>query len=119
MDDGLVIPAIKVALDGLQQRQRVIANNVANINTPGYQARTVDFENALASAVATDPNASQDTLSSTITSGYTNDPSRQDGNNVSLEKETLAGTETNLRYSLALRAVDGRFASMRDVLRGA
>ena len=116
--DGLIIPAIKVALDGLQQRQRVIADNVANINTPGFQARTLDFENALTSAVATDPNASIDTLSSSVTSGFTTDPSRQDGNNVILEKETLNGTETNLRYSMALRAIDGRFATMRDVLKG-
>ena len=118
MTDGLIIPAIKVALDGLQQRQRVIADNVANINTPGFQARTLDFENALSSAVSTDPRASIDTLSSTITSGFTGDPSRQDGNNVSLEKETLNGTETNLRFSMALRAIDGRFATMRDVLKG-
>ena len=32
-------------------RQRVIANNIANINTPGYHAQRVEFENALAASV--------------------------------------------------------------------
>jgi len=38
--------ALQVALGGLVARQRTIANNVANIQTPGYHAGTVAFEDA-------------------------------------------------------------------------
>ena len=118
MADDLVIPALKVALDGLAQRQRVIATNVANIQTPGYQAQNVDFESALQSAMSLSPNASISDLSSTITQSGTGDPSREDGNNVNLDRETLLGSKTNLQYSLALKAIDGRFQTMRDVVKG-
>jgi flagellar basal-body rod protein FlgB len=119
VDDRLVMPALMVALDGLAQRQRVSADNVANLQTPGFRARTVEFEAALAEAVSTSPTASAADLSGAIGSGYTTDPAREDGNNVSLERETLLGTKTNLEFSMALRVVDGRFGVYRDVLRGA
>jgi flagellar basal-body rod protein FlgB len=118
MDGGLVSPALRVALDGLAARQRVIANNVANIQTPGFTAQDVTFEAAMASALGSDPGASVSDLASTLAVASTTDAAREDGNNVSLERETLLGSETNLRYSLALRAVEGRFTTMRDVLKG-
>lgn len=119
MDDRLVMPALKVALNGLAQRQRITADNVANLQTPGFRARTVEFESALADAVSSYPAASAEDLSGSIGTGYTADPAREDGNNVSLEKETLLGTKTNLEYTMALRVVDSRFGIYRDVLRGA
>jgi flagellar basal-body rod protein FlgB len=117
MDDRLVIPALQVALDGLQQRQRIHADNVANIQTPGFRARSIAFESALGQALSFDPAADAGSLSATVSQGWTDDPAREDGNNVNLERETLLGQETNLRYSLAVRAVDGRFGVVRDVLR--
>ena len=39
------------ALDGLSARQSAISSNLANIDTPGYQAQTVDFETALSQEV--------------------------------------------------------------------
>jgi flagellar basal-body rod protein FlgB len=115
--DDLVMPALRVALDGLAQRQRVIADNVANIQTPGYTAKNVDFESALQSALDGQPSASTVDLSGVVTESTSTDPARLDGNNVNLDTQTLLGTDTNLRYDLALRAVEGRFTTMRDVLR--
>ena len=117
MDDRLVIPALQVALDGLAQRQRISADNVANIQTPGFRARSVEFETALGQALTFDPSADAGSLAGAVATGCTSDAAREDGNNVSLERETLLGQETNLRYSLAVRAVDGRFGVVRDVLR--
>jgi flagellar basal-body rod protein FlgB len=117
MDGALVIPALQVALDGLAQRQRISADNIANIHTPGFRARSVEFESALDQALATDPSADASSLSGAVSTGFTSDPALENGNNVSLERETLLGQETNLRYSLAVRAVDGRFGLVRDALR--
>ena len=41
---------VGVALDGLALQQRVIANNIANVNSPGFAAGRVDFETALRNA---------------------------------------------------------------------
>jgi flagellar basal-body rod protein FlgB len=43
---------VQVALDGLAQRQRVIANNIANANSAGFSAQRMDFESALQAAAA-------------------------------------------------------------------
>ena len=117
MDDRLVIPAVDVALDGLKQRLRISADNVANIQTPGYRARSVEFESALDAALGSNPYLDPSSLSGTISQAWTDDPAREDGNNVSLERETLLQQKTNLQYSLAVRAVDGRMGVIRDVLR--
>jgi len=42
--------AAGVALDGLALQQRVIANNIANANTPGFAAQRMEFESALRAA---------------------------------------------------------------------
>ena len=63
MDDRLVIPAVDVALDGLQQRLRISADNVANIQTPGYKARSVEFESALDAALGSNPYLDSSSLS--------------------------------------------------------
>lgn len=117
MDLGLVNPAVSVALDGLMMRQEAIANNVANLTTANYTATNVDFEGALKSALDMPGSGTASTRSfmSTVASSAER---KQDGNNVSLEEQSLLGTETNLRLNLALRAAEGRFNAVRDVLGG-
>jgi flagellar basal-body rod protein FlgB len=118
VDLGLVNPAVSIALDGLMMRQEAIANNVANMSTANYTATNVDFEGALKSALdmpSIGGTASTRSFMSTVASTA---PAKQDGNNVSLEEQALLGTETNLRLNLALRAAEGRFNAVRDVLGG-
>ncbi len=117
----VTMSALTSALNALSLRQRVIANNVANIQTPGFTAQQVSFEEALASQLdaVSSGDADPATLnSSSLTSiQATSDPSRLDGNNVNLDTETLNNIDTGLRYQLMLRAVDSKFATVRDVLR--
>ena len=49
----LTMQAIQTSLDGLAARQRIIAQNLANSETPGYIAQNVNFEDSLRSAMAT------------------------------------------------------------------
>lgn len=99
------------ALDALSLRQRVIANNIANVNTPDYQARKVAFEDALAAAVADGTGAVQASV------GVSLEPTREDGNNVNLDTEVISNTDTTLRYQVATRALEGSFTSIRTALR--
>ena len=111
MFDSVAFVALNSALDGLALRQRVIANNVANINTPNYLAGKVSFENELATAVSRGSGAVRPTEARSL------EPTRTDGNNVNLDSETLLNVDTNLRYQLATQAVDGTFSSLRIAMR--
>jgi flagellar basal-body rod protein FlgB len=105
--------ALRSALTGLAQRQRVIADNVANIQTPNFLARKVKFEDALSDAVSSGSGTVAPTTATSL------EPTREDGNNVNLDEETLSNIDTNLRYQLMLRAVDSKLAILRDSLRTA
>ena len=103
--------AIESALDGLALRQRAIANNIANVNTPGYHARRVEFESALAKSVAEGNDQAAATTSASL------EPTRLDGSNVNLDTETLSNIDTVLRYQFATQAASGPFNSIRTALR--
>ena len=51
MLESVTSAALASAMDGLALRQRAIANNIANVNTPNYHAKRVSFEAALADSV--------------------------------------------------------------------
>ena len=104
--------AMSSALDGLALRQRVIADNVANIHTPGFLAGRVSFEESLAAAVADGRPAGV-----TARVDRSLEPTRENGNNVNLDTETLLNVDTNLRYQLATQAIDGTFSRLRTAMR--
>ena len=105
--------AMNSALDGLSMRQRVIADNVANIQTPGFLAGRVSFEESLASAVADGSGAVSPATSRSLAA------TREDGNNVNLDEETLSHIDTTMRYQLTLRAIDSKYGLLRDAIKGA
>ncbi len=115
MFDSVTFVAMNSALDGLAMRQRVIADNIANLQTPGFLAGRVSFEQSLADAVTNGPRGSRGAVSPTVDRSL--EPTREDGNNVNLDTETLLNIDTNLRYQLATRAIDGTFSKMRTAMR--
>lgn len=114
MINDVTTAALGNALDGLAQRQRVIADNVANINTPNFLAGRVQFEGALADAVAehSDPAS----VSANVTRSL--EPTNTNGNNVNLDEETLDGSKTNMSYQMVLGALGAKYSLMRSVLGG-
>ena len=104
---------LHAALAGLAQRQRVTADNIANVNTPGFLAGRTDFETSLRGAVR----SGQTPVASGGTTLRSLEPTNTNGNNVNLDSETVIATETGLRYQLALNALDGKYNSMRTALR--
>jgi flagellar basal-body rod protein FlgB len=102
------------ALDGIAQRQRVIADNIANVDTPGYRATSVDFETSLRAAIAT---GELGTEVPPITT-ETGDPVGANGNNVDLGKETLTAVQSQFQYQVLTRAVSDRFSLISTVAGG-
>ena len=113
MIDDVRSAALHAALSGLAQRQRVTADNIANVNTPGFLAGRTDFETSLRGAVSSGrlPTVQGGTTVRSL------EPTNTNGNNVNLDAETVIATETGLRYQLALTALDGKYNSLRTALR--
>jgi flagellar basal-body rod protein FlgB len=146
---GLIDPTMQIlshALDGLTSSQAVISSNLANIDTPNYQPKAVDFETSLKKEFAsmnqspgyalapssgpsadiamkaTDPRhfSAVGTLNdgtSADVSGV-NETVRNDGNKVDLETEMTALTQTQIKYEADSRLISSKFAQLYDVLGG-
>jgi flagellar basal-body rod protein FlgB len=105
---------LSAALDGLSLRQQVIADNIANVDTPGYRASSVDFESALRAAV---DSGRLDGEVVPVTTA-TNTPVGANDNNVDLRKETLAAVQSQFQYQVLTRAASDRFDLVRAVATG-
>ncbi|HEX3003210.1 MAG TPA: flagellar basal body protein [Angustibacter sp.] len=103
--------ALHSALTGLSARQRAIADNIANVQTPGYHATRISFEDDLRQAVESGSGFAAPVAQTSL------EPTRLDGNNVNLDTETLSSVDTNLRYQLTLRAVDHDFSVLRTSMK--
>ncbi|WP_088320068.1 flagellar basal body protein [Kineosporia sp. R_H_3] len=114
MLEDVSIDALQAALRGLSQRQQAVGDNIANVNTPYFQARRVEFEGSLKNALGDGANP----LTSSPTVVWTDDPSGLNENNVDVNAETLIGIKTQLAYELALRATGDRFTLVRTAVKG-
>ncbi|WP_402372871.1 flagellar basal body rod protein FlgB [Isoptericola rhizosphaerae] len=113
MFDSVTSMALQSALDGLSARQSAIAENVANINTPGYTAKRVQFEEALAASVDDGGGRVHPAVTRSL------EPTQLDGSNVNLDTETISNIDTALRYQFASQAVGGEAAALRAAMRTA
>ncbi|WP_416395090.1 MULTISPECIES: flagellar basal body rod protein FlgB [unclassified Curtobacterium] len=111
MFDSVTSVALQSALDGLSMRQKVIANNIANINTPNYHAEKVQFEDALAKSIVDGNGATTPTVARSL------EPTNTNGNNVNLDEETLSNIDTVLRYQFATQAMNSELTSIRAAMR--
>jgi flagellar basal-body rod protein FlgB len=109
--DSVTTTALTTALNGLSARQRAIANNIANVNTPGYKAQRVSFEDALAKSVGHGSGAAP------IRTAASLEPTQLNGNNVNLDTETLSNIDTVLRFQFASQAVGAEFSAVRTAMR--
>jgi flagellar basal-body rod protein FlgB len=111
--DDITSVTVNTALTGLAMRQRVTADNIANIETPGFLAGRISFEDSLRSAVEDGSPAS-----AKLSNDRSLEPTRLNGNNVNLDHETLTHIDTNMRYQLMLRSVDHKISLFRTVMGG-
>lgn len=79
-------------MDLLSARQKLVASNIANVDTPGYKAKDIDFQFEFMSQLkGASPNV-VDTPGLVV---------KNDGNNVSLDREARLLAENALRFNLA------------------
>jgi len=107
------------ALDGVALRQRVTADNIANVDTPGFRASSVDFETQLKAAISDGSFTEERGLDSvTATTVPTDTPVGANGNNVDLRKETMGAVQSQFQYQILTRAVTERFDLVKTAAAG-
>jgi flagellar basal-body rod protein FlgB len=111
--DDIASLSLQTAVAGLSTRQQVTANNIANLETPGFTASTVAFEASLADAVA-----AGDPSQATIATHASPDLPGINGNNVSLDTEVVTATKTGLQEQLLTGALTSKYGLISTVLKG-
>ena len=122
-----VIYVLERALAAASLRQRTIAHNIANINTPGYKRQDVSFADKLdrvlgpgtklplkrsspghlpAAGLDLTPEVYQDNTTSM----------RTDGNNVDIDREMVDLAQNSINYNLAAQQLNTRLAMLRYVI---
>lgn len=110
-----------------QVRNNVISSNIANAETPGYQAKKVDFEEALGRALNLEglpqPDGMQPghfpvshgALSRVKADIYENPDAAisNDGNTVELEKEMANLAENSIMYKAAIQLINKKMAALK------
>lgn len=105
------------AINGLSTRQQVIADNIANVDTPGFRARAADFESTLSRAIET--GKAPASLGEAVTVSPTNTPVGANDNNVDLRKESIAAIQTQYEYEVMGRAISDRHTRLSVMSGGA
>ncbi len=111
---GPVIEGLGQALDLYQARHRVLAENVANAETPGYRARDLDFGAALARAF--EPGADADGGEPAAPLVDTHATVKVDGNSVDLDTEMARLSQNALEIVALSQIIAKRYAGLRAVI---
>ncbi|MDA9792943.1 flagellar basal body rod protein FlgB [Bacteriovoracaceae bacterium] len=122
--------ALEAALKFREMRQELITSNIANAETPGYKAKRLDFESALARAIDVDGqmklNTADDMHFDVGSGGFDNlkpeiyeDPNgvvSDDGNTVNREKEMAKMAENKIAYDAIVQLINKKIALQKYIL---
>jgi len=106
---GDISNALERYMDTLSVRQRLVTANIANADTPGYKTEDIDFQNAFQSAL--DGNSLPQTVP---VSGLA---TKNDGNNVDLDREARLLAENSLRFSVASSLMKSQFSQIKEAIK--
>ena len=122
------VPVLNAVLDVTQLRQRVIANNIANVSTKGYRKQDVQFKEYLESFVR------KPVVEGQVTNGrhmpipkpiahpivYEPETSLNDSglNNVDIDREMADLAENHLFFNVGQRLIRGQFDGLKKSISG-
>lgn len=111
MISDLTSRTLQASLRGLDMRRKAAEDNIANVETPGFIASTVSFEESLRDAIG-----QGSPLSSDVRVESSLAPTRLNGNNVNVGDEMVGLTETALRQQLLVQALNSRYSALRSAI---
>lgn len=94
-------------MDLLSSRQKLITSNIANADTPGYQTKDIDFQFEYLSLVNGQPPSVLE---------VTDLQTKNDGNNVSMDRESRLLAETALRFNTAGSLLKGQIRIVKSAI---
>ncbi|MCE5229494.1 flagellar basal body rod protein FlgB [bacterium] len=102
------VTQLQRAMDLRMDNQRVIASNLANVDTPGYKARRMDFEASMAQALtdAANPAVIQESTDPALT---------LDGNNIDMDRELSDMSRNKTMYNLTAQILAAKFRQLGTV----
>lgn len=112
------------ALDASWLRESTIANNLANIDTPGYKRKDVDFQGILEKELRKSSYPTLDqavkhadlhSMNAHIYTDYAGYSYRLDGNNVDVDTENVELASEQIRYSALTTSLSQEFTRMKAV----
>ena len=118
---------IKSALDASVTRSKVIAHNVSNINTKGFKASRVHFEDELRNVLENRGVKLEATDKDHITKGKPLDHNikvdrstsmREDGNNVDIDNEMVNSAANSLMYNFLVDRAKGKLSGRMSIING-
>jgi len=117
------INVLNKAADASWTRHEVISNNLANVDTPGYKRKDVQFQSYLQSALTGDnsldsriADADSHNIESRIYTDNATLSYRLDGNNVDIDTESAMLAENQIYYQALLDSMTQEFARIKTVL---
>jgi flagellar basal-body rod protein FlgB len=99
---------IEKYLDVVSSRQKLVASNIANADTPGYRTQDLDFQSAF--QLAMDDGSFHPVEVTSLTT-------RNDGNNVDLDREARLLAENALRFSAASSMMRSQLNRVREAIK--
>jgi flagellar basal-body rod protein FlgB len=92
---------LKVTAD----RQQTVAANMANVDTPGYHTKDINFQVAMQRAI----DEGNDVQFANISQEVEGLPERPDGNNVNIDRESMLLAQTQLQYQMGVQLIKAEF----------
>lgn len=120
------INVLDKAADASWLRNEAIAENIANVDTPGYKRKDVDFESALKKAMLNNRYVSMDAKVAHLKSDelkvdiYTENDGyvyRMDGNDVDIETESAELASNQIKYQALMKSVGQEFTNLTTVMK--
>jgi len=110
-----IIALIEAGIKAESLRQKAIANNVANLETPGYRRIDVKFEELLAKSLNSSGSVDLSKIGPQIYRPRQT-PVKSNGNDVSLESEVGAMIKNSLRYTLYIRLLTKKYRGIESAI---
>jgi flagellar basal-body rod protein FlgB len=95
------------------QRHKLVVANMANVDTPGYHTKDLDFRGELQRVSASD-----DEETAPLVRSVRGLLERPDGNNVSLDREGLLLAETQMEFGLGIQLLQHEFHNLLSAING-
>ena len=113
------------AADASYQREAILANNISNVDTPGYKRKDLNFEGVLSQELGRCKHQSLDKkiseldtskLTANVYTDHSNYSYRMDGNNVDIDTENVELASEQIKYEALTSSISSKFSRMKSVL---